>query len=641
MTGMTLAESCHPEDLVPGNPSRLRTIAESFLSAWQVCGGAVPALEGLRVEAWSGTAADAFHDAVNAEVRVLTSTVPSLLEVHSAIDAYVTTLLTARADASELADRYRRSVNRSAQAQEDHDAACRRAWLNSDIFGVIGEAFAEFFDPGITDRIGMDIELRAIQRRVKNAGDQAAEIVRACASAAPIPQPAPTVGGTITDAIVGWATGAYTAVSDVVVGTGEFLWAISPVRAISDLVACGPEGFIAGRLNEYGQVVEVASTVVADPGAAGAALVGDFFAAEMWAQNPARALGTVQANIGMLLIPGSALTKLGAAGKITGRAHVPVIRGTGDSVLRIPEHLPERHLTLPEASEISGSPHRPPGSGEGGPNIPKLIPPGDVPVAEAAVPPFAPAAPGARPIGRTERAHATLAPRGTLPPQILTPNTFPTVKVMEAPGARTPFVRRRTVLEPHTHYEVLGRGNFFTDARGKVFQVDAEFRSPGGHLNPDLMHPLPNVVYNVGDRFTYTTDSLSRTIRMQLRGIHGNEPGVRSSYVTRKVGKEAGPDYHGGHLAAHGFGGGSELINVVGMRKLLNLNYRSMPGLGKPSFGNLERKLDALAKGPPPKHVDMDVQVRYSDASKVPDGFDVEYRVEGGRLEREEFVNTN
>lgn len=102
-----------------------------------------------------------------------------------------------------------------------------------------------------------------------------------------------------------------------------------------------------------------------------------------------------------------------------------------------------------------------------------------------------------------------------------------------------------------------------------------------------------------------------------------------STYVASKAGNEAGPDYHDGHLAAHGFGGGSEHINVVPMLKTLNLNYRDMPGLGKPSFGNLERKLNALAKGPPPKQIEVDITIDYVGDSRIPNRFKVKYLVEG------------
>lgn len=636
MTGATLSESYDPEELIPGSPSRLRAVGDSYLAAWQVSGGAIRALNTLRVAGWSGTAADAFSGSVAASAEVLTGTVPTLMDAYSALEDYRATLLSARSEASDLADRYRRSVNRSEAERDEHDAAARRAWDNGDPFGAVGEAMSEFVDLGIADRIGMEMELIGIQRRVESAGDQAAETVRTCASAAPIPTPPPNFFQTIGDGFVQWTMGSYTAFSDAVVGTGELLWDISPVRAVSDLITYGPEGFIAQRLDAYGQVLDTAGAIVADPGAALTSFVGDFFAVDMWFTNPMRALGTVQANIGMLILPGGALTKLGTAGKIAGHVRVPVIRGLGDSPFRFPERLPEGDLKLPgkapEVGELPGPQERLPGSVEDGPNAPKLVPPGDLHAPEAAAPPPS-VAPGARPPGRTGGARATLPPRpaphGTLPPRILTPDEFPTVKVLETPGARTPFVRRRAVLEPYTHYEVPGRGHFFTDARGKVFRVDTRFRTRAEQLNSDLMHPLPNAVYNVNDRFIYDTDDMSRTVRAQHLMTYGNEPGVRSRYWTRRVGNEAGPGYHGGHLAADSFGGGSELINLVAMEKFLNLNYRSMPGQGKPSFGNLERKLNALAKGPPPKQIEVDITIDYVGDSRIPDRFKVKYLVEG------------
>lgn len=358
MTGATLSESYDPEELIPGSPSRLRAVGDSYLAAWQVSGGAIRALNTLRVAGWSGTAADAFSGSVAASAEVLTGTVPTLMDAYSALEDYRATLLSARSEASDLADRYRRSVNRSEAERDEHDAAARRAWDNGDPFGAVGEAMSEFVDLGIADRINMEMELIGIQRRVETAGDQAAETVRTCASAAPIPTPPPNFFQTIGDGFVQWTMGSYTAFSDAVVGTGELLWDISPVRAVSDLITYGPEGFIAQRLDAYGQVLDTAGAIVADPGAALTSFVGDFFAVDMWFTNPMRALGTVQANIGMLILPGGALTKLGTAGKVAGHVRVPVIRGLGDSPSRFPERLPEGDLKLPgkapEVGELPG-----------------------------------------------------------------------------------------------------------------------------------------------------------------------------------------------------------------------------------------------------------------------------------------------
>ncbi|WP_125898929.1 DNA/RNA non-specific endonuclease [Actinomyces gaoshouyii] len=180
------------------------------------------------------------------------------------------------------------------------------------------------------------------------------------------------------------------------------------------------------------------------------------------------------------------------------------------------------------------------------------------------------------------------------------------------PGARTPF-GRGVDLEPNAVYHVEGRGDYYTDASGQIRHAELSsaverFHVWGERVNPmnkDLNDPLPNVTYTVDGTFHYTTDGAGRTVLVEADGFEVAQWRKRSKSMQAQIGKLGGDSgYQGGHLAAHGFGGPPEAINVVPMHKDVNL-----PVENTDTFHTFERRV----RDDPGNYRDIRIAVKYAD----------------------------
>lgn len=210
----------------------------------------------------------------------------------------------------------------------------------------------------------------------------------------------------------------------------------------------------------------------------------------------------------------------------------------------------------------------------------------------------------------------------------------------DGPGSRTAFAVS-TDLKPNTVYHVDGRGDFYTDGTGKVTYVETTYGGRG-NLNADLMHPQPNTTYVVhpdvhnpvdgaSHAHVFQTDAQGRTVSAhtdQLALGHAD----RSESVQSRVGDEGGDGYDGGHIFGNGYGGGGEYANTVAM--LRNVNR----GAGD-SFYNVENLWRSILKDEPSAKIPVSVLSRFLEDSKVPERFEVLYRVNDGPLMRKGFKN--
>jgi hypothetical protein len=208
------------------------------------------------------------------------------------------------------------------------------------------------------------------------------------------------------------------------------------------------------------------------------------------------------------------------------------------------------------------------------------------------------------------------------------------------PGSRTAFAVRPD-LKPNTVYHVDGRGDFYTDGSGKVTYVETSYGGRG-NLNADLMDPQPNTTYVVhpyvhnpvdgqSHAHVFQTDSQGRTVLAHTDQL-ALGPADRSKSVQSRVGDEGGDGYDGGHLFGNGFGGGGEYANTVAMLRDINR------GAGD-SFYNLENQWRSMLKAHPSAKIELDIRPHFEGDGKVPDVFEVEYRVNDGPLVRKEFEN--
>jgi len=213
------------------------------------------------------------------------------------------------------------------------------------------------------------------------------------------------------------------------------------------------------------------------------------------------------------------------------------------------------------------------------------------------------------------------------------PHTDTTVNV-ENPGPRTPFGGRNE-LEPNTRYDVEGRGTFYTDAAGNIVHVETSYGGRGT-LNPDLMNPTPNTTYVVNDHHVFETDANGHTEAVHVDGLTVGDA-YRSDSIQSRIGDLGGDGYDGGHLIANSMGGGAEDINMVSMIASLNRG----PG---ESYFNFEAELRRLITpdvpgGRPPHDVDIHIFPQRTDGNVVPDGFVIEYSIDGIKQRPREFIN--
>ncbi|KQM29625.1 hypothetical protein ASL10_02995 [Frigoribacterium sp. Leaf8] len=229
----------------------------------------------------------------------------------------------------------------------------------------------------------------------------------------------------------------------------------------------------------------------------------------------------------------------------------------------------------------------------------------------------------------------TPGPRTDTPGTGPTPHPTPTVEHhvtvsgSDLPTKEKPFAHGQ-VLAPDTAYTVPGRGVFSTDATGRIVHVETEYGGKG-NLNYDLMQPAADTTYVVGGKHVYVTDHASRTVLAEFDDLQLGDAD-RSESVQKRIGKEGGVGYEGGHLLANMFGGGGEKINIVPMLKDVNR------GADK-SFGNLEKALQRLVSGESPENVRLQVKPQFEDSSAVPRQVDVRYAVNNGRWINVQFPN--
>jgi len=205
-----------------------------------------------------------------------------------------------------------------------------------------------------------------------------------------------------------------------------------------------------------------------------------------------------------------------------------------------------------------------------------------------------------------------------------------TVSGSDLPTKQKPFAHGQ-VLAPDTAYTVPGRGVFSTDETGRIVHVETEYGGKG-NLNYDLMQPAADTTYVVGGKHVYVTDHASRTVLAEFDDLQLGDAD-RSESVQKRIGKEGGVGYEGGHLLANMFGGGGEKINTVPMLQEVNR------GAGN-SFGNLEKDLMDLARSDASGKITLRVEPDYPASGPVPSQVRVAYRLDESEWIFERFRNT-
>jgi len=198
------------------------------------------------------------------------------------------------------------------------------------------------------------------------------------------------------------------------------------------------------------------------------------------------------------------------------------------------------------------------------------------------------------------------------------PHADHTVVVPKGQVAVNESFAARTDLQPNTSYMVEGRGEYYTDATGKVSYVKTTFGSDPSAPNPDLMRGQPDTTYVVTPRINdpvpgYNYDVVLRTDEHGFTTDYYVEhiaPGeaARNGTVQRRAGGDDGA-YEGGHLHPNNRGGGYEYVNLT--EQFRNANR----GKGELSFTSLDNLFNELMEGNPGAVTDIRIHVTYPEGA--------------------------
>ncbi|WP_272039725.1 DNA/RNA non-specific endonuclease [Paenibacillus sp. JJ-100] len=128
----------------------------------------------------------------------------------------------------------------------------------------------------------------------------------------------------------------------------------------------------------------------------------------------------------------------------------------------------------------------------------------------------------------------------------------------------------------------------------------------------------PNVKYKAGEhKYDYETDHLGRIENFSTDDLKLTARDERLPHDANTPGKESGD--HAGHLAGDRFGGSPEIDNLVSQSSKVNLS----------TYKKIENEWARALKAKPPKHVTVDVKIKYDEDSLRPASFNVTYTIDG------------
>ncbi|MBP2114314.1 DNA/RNA non-specific endonuclease [Paenibacillus silagei] len=128
----------------------------------------------------------------------------------------------------------------------------------------------------------------------------------------------------------------------------------------------------------------------------------------------------------------------------------------------------------------------------------------------------------------------------------------------------------------------------------------------------------PNVKYKAGEhQYDYETDHLGRIENFSTDDLKLTARDERLPHDANTPGKESGD--HAGHLAGDRFGGSPEIDNLVSQSSKVNLS----------TYKKIENEWARALNAKPPKHVTVDVKIKYDEDSLRPSSFNVTYTIDG------------
>lgn len=314
-----LGATSDPRALIPGSPEAIeqnviviRGRGESMIHAGE-------GLKRIDTGAWGGQAADAFRDKFSYEPPKWLTAGDSFDAASIALAGYAETLRWAQRQATEAIALWEQGEAATQQAQSQRTAAVAQANAQNLANAAAGDPavvqVGTFSDPGEAVRQAARDMLDRARVPLAEAGDRAAEAIRAQTEGAPEESSwLDDVGGFFGDL----GKGAWGSVS----GFGGTLWDIIPIQAIWD-----PQGYTDG-LATIAQGVAHNVTHPVD-------FLKGLAAWDTWSESPGRAIGEILGGAAI----GGGIGKV--AGK-TGKVDRDYDGGTTDGGPDAPDHVPLR-----------------------------------------------------------------------------------------------------------------------------------------------------------------------------------------------------------------------------------------------------------------------------------------------------------
>lgn len=296
------------EDLVPGDLSAIASARDMLGSGIAPVQGAAATLTGLQVQGWKGVAADRFALVAPREAQKVSVLPGAFSRSASAMSRWESAFIAARAQAAEAVRLAARADALTAQSRSDYQTAVASA--QAAVVPVTSPtAPVAFVDRGATFNAQAQVTLATALSSLKAVESEVASAIRPTADL-PRVDPKDREGWEqvvmfLPDVVFPGVIGG---IVDLAVGLAESGWWIfetfDPFRFIVDQINGGQQWSDAWWANfsrRFGEVGDTLGYMVANPGEVLGAILADFFAVDLWANEPGVAFGRVALNTALLV----------------------------------------------------------------------------------------------------------------------------------------------------------------------------------------------------------------------------------------------------------------------------------------------------------------------------------------------------
>jgi hypothetical protein len=173
-----LGETQSPRALVPGDPDAVAENAVALRARAKVAGDAGDGLRSIDTGAWTGAAAERFHEKFSYEPGKWFTAADAMQAGAGALDDYVATLRWAQGQAGEAIRLWNQAESTTARAKAEYESAAKQA-------ETAQQSLAPFSDPGEADRSQARTILTTARNQVESVGRVTAGTLRNKASLAP------------------------------------------------------------------------------------------------------------------------------------------------------------------------------------------------------------------------------------------------------------------------------------------------------------------------------------------------------------------------------------------------------------------------------------------------------------------------